>query len=85
MPLDQWGPWRPDEALHAPAGWSDTASKAVESLLRPNVILDILAHFTLFATDKKKRRLKIVCRYQQYEGANKIVAARAGRLAPQRA
>jgi len=43
------------------------------SLLRPNVILDILAHFTLFATDKKKRRLKVICRYQQYEGANKIV------------
>jgi type I restriction enzyme, R subunit len=27
----------------------------------------------LFATDKKKRRIKIVCRYQQYEAANKIV------------
>ena len=26
-----------------------------------------------FATDKKKRRIKIICRYQQYEGANKIV------------
>jgi type I restriction enzyme, R subunit len=27
-----------------------------------------------FATDSKKRRLKIVCRYQQYNGANRIVA-----------
>ena len=41
--------------------------------MRPNLLLDILANFTLFATDKKKRRLKIICRYQQYEGANKIV------------
>jgi type I restriction enzyme R subunit len=47
--------------------------KAIPSLLRPAVLLDILANFTLFATDKKKRRLKIVCRYQQYEAANAIV------------
>ena len=70
-PLDQWGPWRPEETLTA--GGLVDISKAVQSLLRPNVILDILAHFTLFATDKKKHRLKVVCRYQQYDGANKIV------------
>src|SRR5664280_2889332 len=29
--------------------------------------------FTAYATDKKKRRIKIIARYQQYEGANKIV------------
>jgi type I restriction enzyme, R subunit len=47
--------------------------KIAQSLLRPNVVLDILANFSLFATNKKKQRLKIVCRYQQYEGANQIV------------
>ena len=36
-------------------------------------VLDLLANFTAYATDKKKRRIKIVARYQQYEGANKIV------------
>jgi type I restriction enzyme R subunit len=45
----------------------------VNGLLRPAVLLDILAHFTLFATDKKKRRIKVVCRYQQYEAVNLIV------------
>jgi len=70
-PLDQWGPWRPEETLTA--GGLVDISKVAQSLLRPNVILDILAHFTLFATDKKKRRLKVICRYQQYDGANKIV------------
>ena len=50
-----------------------SVAQQIQSLLRPNIILDILAHFSLFATDKKKRRLKIVCRYQQYDGANKIV------------
>jgi type I restriction enzyme R subunit len=38
------------------------------------VVLDILAYYTLFATDKRNRRRKIVCRYQQYEAANQIVA-----------
>lgn len=47
--------------------------QSLQSLLRPTIILDILAHFALFATDKQKRRLKIVCRYQQYEAANQIV------------
>lgn len=46
---------------------------SVPGLLRPSVLLDILANFTLFATDKRQRRLKIVCRYQQYEAANRIV------------
>jgi type I restriction enzyme, R subunit len=45
----------------------------VNGLLRPAVVLDILAHFTLFATDAKKRRIKAVCRYQQYEAVNLIV------------
>ncbi len=71
MPLDQWGPWRPDETI-GKGGLVDI-SKSAESLLRPNIILDILANFTIFATDKKKQRLKVVCRYQQYDGANKIV------------
>lgn len=69
-PVELWGPWRPEDAG---AGGLIDIRAAIESLLRPNVVLDILAHFTLFASDKKKRRLKIVCRYQQYEGANQIV------------
>ena len=54
-------------------GGLNLLAQSIPNLLRPNVLLDILANFTLFATDKKKRRLKIICRYQQYEGANKIV------------
>ncbi len=43
-------------------------------MLTPEVILDILCYFAVFATDKKHRRIKIICRYQQYQAANKIVA-----------
>lgn len=71
MPVNLWGPWRGDD--QATPGTIAGAKAAVSGLLRPSVVLDILAHFTLFATDKKKRRIKIVCRYQQYEAANLIV------------
>ena len=42
-------------------------------MLRPEVVLDILQSFTLFATDKKHRRIKIICRYQQYFTTNQII------------
>lgn len=72
MPIESWGPWR-DEA-NQEEGELRHVQAAVESMLRPEVVLDILAHFTLFATDKRHRRTKIICRYQQYETTNKIVA-----------
>jgi len=71
MPVNLWGPWRGDE--EAAPGTLAGLKEAVNGLLRPNVVLDILAHFTLFATDKKKRRIKVVCRYQQYQAVNLIV------------
>ena len=74
LPVKDWGPWNLDadggdlqrHPLHG-------LKLAAESMLRPHVVLDILSSFTLFATDKKQRRIKIICRYQQYEAANKIV------------
>lgn len=72
MPVLDWGPWRLNDGdpQHHPL---TTLKHSVESMLRPHIVLDILGSFTLFATDKKKRRTKIICRYQQYEAANKIV------------
>jgi type I restriction enzyme R subunit len=71
MPIDIWGPW------HDPADKSEgtlvDVRRTVQSMLRPEVVLDILQNFTLFATDKKHRRIKIISRYQQYEAANLIV------------
>ncbi len=72
MPPLEWGPWRTDD--QPVGGTLPDVQKAARGLLDPRVLLDILAHFTMFATDKKKRRTKIVCRYQQYEAANQIVA-----------
>ena len=72
MPIEMWGPWRDDD--NQDEGQLQHVQATVESMLRPAVVLDILQHFTLFATDKKYRRIKIICRYQQYETTNKIVA-----------
>ena len=72
MPIELWGPWRDDD--NQDEGELRRVRAAVQSMLRPEVLLDILQHCTLFATDKKHRRIKLICRYQQYETTNKIVA-----------
>ena len=71
LPVEFWGPWRleDDDALPSMA----QVEQAVTSMLRPTVVLDLLANFTSYATHKGKQRIKIVARYQQYEGANKLV------------
>jgi type I restriction enzyme, R subunit len=71
MPIDMWGPWRDDE--NKEEGQLLHVKATVESMLRPGVVLDILQNFTLFATDAKQRRIKLICRYQQYFTTNQIV------------
>ena len=76
LPVKDWGPWHLDEGNDSTSSQHHplkTLKLSAESMLRPHVVLDILGSFTLFATDKKKRRIKIICRYQQYEAANKLV------------
>ena len=72
MPIDMWGPWRDDD--NKDEGTLDQVRASVLSLMQPEVALDILRSFTLFATDKKHRRIKVICRYQQYETVNKMLA-----------
>jgi type I restriction enzyme, R subunit len=72
MPVELWGPWRLEEEDALPA--MVQVEKAVNSMLRPNVILDLLGSFTGYATHKGKQRIKLIARYQQVDGANKIVA-----------
>ncbi|MEP1471951.1 MAG: HsdR family type I site-specific deoxyribonuclease [Halieaceae bacterium] len=71
MPVEFWGPWRLEDDDALPS--MEQVEKAVSSMLRPQVILDLLANFTSYATQKGKQRIKIIARYQQYEGTNKLV------------
>ena len=70
-PIDIWSPWR-DAENNTISSLSEVRI-AVQKMLRPDVVLDILENFTVFATDKKKRKIKIITRFQQYDAANKIV------------
>jgi len=71
MPIESWGPWRTQE--NEPEGELKDVQRTVQAMLRPEVVLDILQNFTVFATDRKHRRIKIICRYQQYDTTNRIV------------
>lgn len=74
MPIEKWGPWREDEEDDAPAKVGLAAVKeAVEGVLTPAAVLDFLRYFTLFATDKKHRKIKIIARFQQFQATNLIV------------
>lgn len=70
MPVDLWGPWRAED--DGSTGLQ-SIEKAIDSMLRPETILDLLQNFTTFANDKKKRRIKNIARYQQVEATNRIV------------
>ncbi|MEI6513567.1 MAG: HsdR family type I site-specific deoxyribonuclease [bacterium] len=72
MPIDLWGPWH--EPDNKSEGTLADVKRSLLSILQPHVILDILQNFTLFATDKKHQRIKIIARYQQYEAANLMVS-----------
>ena len=74
-PLEFWAPWRlenDEDALAKRLGLGEVG-KEVSDLLSPQRLLDILQNFSLFTTNKKKQRIKVIPRFQQYEGANKIV------------
>ena len=74
-PLELWFPWRiegDEEALLKRIGLGEIG-KELSDLLNPKRLLDIMQNFSLFTSNKKKQRIKVICRFQQYEGANKIV------------
>ncbi|WP_217561873.1 type I restriction endonuclease subunit R [Paenibacillus sp. GbtcB18] len=71
MPIGMWGPWHTPD--HKSEGSLADVKISVEDMITPEKIMDIFQFFTLFATDKKYRKYKVICRYQQYEGANLIV------------
>lgn len=71
MPINLWGPWH--TADNKAEGKLVDVQSSVISMIKPDIIMDIFQFFTIFATDKKYRKYKVICRYQQFEGANLIV------------
>lgn len=71
MPVNMWGPWH--TPTHKTEGGLADVKISIEDMITPERVMDIFQFFTMFATDKKYRKYKIICRYQQFEGANLIV------------
>jgi len=71
MPINMWGPWHTPE--HKSEGNLADVKISIADMITPEKIMDIFQFFTIYATDKKYRKYKVICRYQQYEGANLIV------------
>jgi type I restriction enzyme R subunit len=71
MPAAKWGPWHTTEDKSD--GTLAAVQKSVENMITPDNLLDLFQFFTLFATDNKYRKYKVIARYQQFEGANMIV------------
>jgi len=71
MPIHLWGPWHTPEKKSE--GTLADVNRSVAAMCKPETVMDLFQFFTLFATDKKFRKYKVICRYQQFEGANLIV------------
>lgn len=70
-PIDKWGPWFADEArLHG--SLAHVEHNYVE-LISPERLLDIYRFYSVFSGTGDGRKIKIVCRYQQYLGGEAIV------------
>lgn len=71
MPIGVWGPWHTSNSRIE--GTLADVKISIADMITPKKVMDITQFFTMFATDKKYRKYKIICRYQQYEGANLLV------------
>ena len=69
--VTHWGPWHVPECKDE--GTLADVHRSITAMIQHETVLDIFRYFTIFSTDKKFRKFKVVCRYQQYEGANLLV------------
>jgi type I restriction enzyme R subunit len=70
LPFQNWFPWK--EVSSSPSQLFKVMG-VITDMLKPEIVLDILKNFTVYATDRKRQKIKIICRHQQYEATNKIV------------
>ena len=70
-PVDKWGPWFKDEGRQH--GTIESVKSNVMGLVQPNRLLDIYRYYSVFTGTSLGKKIKIVCRYQQYLGGEAIV------------
>ncbi len=68
-----------------PLGVEREQEKMIQGLLAPDTVLDVLRTCTVFMDTDAGKRVKVVCRYQQYRAARRIVERlRLGKTAEER-
>lgn len=70
-PVDKWGPWFADEERKH--GTLEDTEHNYVSLMTPERLLDIYRFYSVFTATSGGKKIKIVCRYQQYLGGEAIV------------
>lgn len=70
-PVDKWGPWFANEERHH--GTLEAVRRNYESIISPDRLLDIYRYYSVFTGGTGGKKIKIVCRYQQYLGGEAIV------------
>jgi len=69
LPLEKWQPWK----TTTESSNLNEVKKATELMLSPKAVLDIARNFTVFSNEKGGQKIKVLCRYQQYEATKQIV------------
>jgi len=68
-----------------PLGVEREQERMIQGLLAPDTLLDVLRTCTVFMDTDSGKRVKVVCRYQQYRAARRIVERlRAGKTPTER-
>ena len=57
-----------------PLGVEREQERMIQGLLAPDTLLDVLRTCTVFMDSGDGKRIKVVCRYQQYRAAKRIIA-----------
>jgi type I restriction enzyme R subunit len=75
---EHFSPWK-DTGLESnrryvpPLGAEREQERLIQGLLAPETLLNVLRTSTVFMDTDSGRRIKVVCRYQQYRAARKII------------
>ncbi|MBA3532210.1 MAG: type I restriction endonuclease subunit R, partial [Ardenticatenales bacterium] len=69
-----WAPWGDTEERSPAPPSLEEVLKAVQRMLSPALLLDLLGAFTLYSADGSGRKIKVLARYPQYEAARQVVA-----------
>lgn len=87
---EHFHPWKdiwPEKFAHysPPLGVEREQERLIQGMLPPETLLDILRSCSVFMDTDSGKRVKVVCRYQQYRAAKKMLARlRAGKNADER-